>query len=122
MRCPAPSAIEAGTPEVSCRRHALLGDPDAEGDEEDETEKTKGKRTKSGSSTSRKRAKADTPPPEPQTPNPDDEDELEALLYGTTKAETVQTEAVHAEKKREGLAGVIPGLKVAGYDFKVKDS
>lgn len=96
--------------------------PEAEGDEEDETEKTKGKRTKSGSSTSRKRSKADTPPPEPQTPNPDDEDELEALLYGTTKAETVQTEAVHAEKKREGLAGVIPGLKVAGYDFKVKDS
>ena len=94
--------------------------PDAE-DEEEVEEKTKGKRSKS-SAVIRKRAKTEAPPA-PVTPTQeDDEDELEALLYGTTKAETVRADNVQTEKKREGLAGVIPGLKVAGYDFKVKDS
>ena len=99
--------------------------PDAEDESEDEaTEKSKGKRSKSGGAANRKRAKtAEAPPPAPSTPSPeDDDDELEALLYGTTKTETVQTDAVQTEKKREGLAGIIPGLKVAGYDLKVKDS
>ena len=66
----------------------------------------------------RKRAKTEAPPA-PVTPTQeDDEDELEALLYGTTKAETVRADNVQTEKKREGLVKRYPGLKVAGYDFK----
>ena len=102
----------------------LPGTEEDDEDDEEETEKAGGKRSKSGTAAIRKRAKQEeVPPPAPSTPSPDDEDELEALLYGTTKAETVASEATQTtEKKREGLAGVIPGLKVAGYDFKVKDS
>ncbi|CEF98575.1 Cleavage/polyadenylation specificity factor, A subunit, C-terminal [Ostreococcus tauri] len=103
--------------------------PKGEDDEEtvDEVEKGSGKRSKSGDGAAiRKRAKStEDPPPAPSTPSPeDDDDELEALLYGTTKAESVIGDETTqtAEKKREGLAGVVPGLKVAGYDFKVKDS
>ena len=113
------------TPKEEPAAPLLLPEPEEENDDEDVTEKSKGKRAKSATKIMGKRAKVEEAPPAPSTPGPaDDEDELEALLYGTSTVaqDATVAAATTTEKKHEGLAGIIPGLKVAGYDFKVKDS
>jgi len=114
------------TPKEEPLAPLLLPEPgyaqeEEEEEEDDVMEKSTGKRAKSATRIMGKRSKVTDVPPAPATPSAaDEEDELEALLYGTS---TVASDAASTPmEKSKGLARIIPGLMVAGYDFKVKDS